>query len=69
MHCGLIKYTGSSVRYPLAGILSAVLTSCLTYDMFLCISEPQFLHLQNGLMPNLLGCWKESNLQTEVQMD
>lgn len=65
---GLIKYTGTPIRYPLGGIPSAALTNCMTLDMFLCLSEPQFLQLQNGLMPNLLECWKESYLQTEVQM-
>lgn len=63
MQCGLIKYTGSPVRYPLGGIPSAALANCMTLDMFPCLSEPQFLHLQNGLIPDLLGCWKESDLQ------
>lgn len=44
------------------------LTSCLSFDNFLHLSEPQFpIYKVDLLILDLQGCWKESVLQTEVQ--
>ena len=66
--CGLIKYTGSPVRYPGVAFHCCALPSCLSFDNFLHLSEPQFpIYKVDLLILGLQGCWKESVLQTEVQ--